>query len=78
MCHLHVALHGEQWRHAMQEEHDALLRNKTWRLVPRPPSVRVTSGNWVLKNKLHPDGSLERRKAKWVLRGDVCKESDAR
>ena len=24
----------------------------------------------MLKNKLHPDGSLERRKARWVVRGD--------
>jgi hypothetical protein len=55
----------------MQAEHDALLCNKTWRLVPRPPGIRVISGKWVLKNKLNPDGSLERRKARWVLRGDV-------
>jgi hypothetical protein len=31
----------------------------------------VLSGEWILKNKLHPDGSLERRKARWVLRGDT-------
>jgi histone deacetylase 1/2 len=68
---IHAALRDEHWRHAMQEEHDALLRNKTWRLVPRPPGVRVISGKWVLKNKLRPDGTLERRKARWVLRGDV-------
>jgi hypothetical protein len=55
----------------MQAEHDALLRNKMWRLVPHPLGIRVISGKWVLKNKLHPYGSLERRKARWVLRGDV-------
>jgi hypothetical protein len=55
----------------MQEEHDALLRNKTWRLVPRPLGARVIADKWVLKNKLHPDGTLERRKARWILRGDV-------
>jgi hypothetical protein len=55
----------------MQEEHDALLRNKTWRLVPRSSGIRVIAGKWVLKNKLHPDGTLERRKARWVLHGDV-------
>jgi histone deacetylase 1/2 len=68
---IHAALRDDDWRLAMQEEHNALLRNRTWRLVPRPPGVRVLSGKWILKNKLCPDGSLERRKARWVLRGDV-------
>jgi hypothetical protein len=68
---INVVLRDEHWRHAMQEEHDALLCSKTWRLIPRPPSVRVISGKWILKNKLHPDGILEHRKARWVLRGDV-------
>jgi hypothetical protein len=54
----------------MQEEYNALLRNGTWRLVPRPPGARVISGKWILKNKLNPDGSLERRKARWVVRSD--------
>jgi len=54
---------------AMQEEFDALKRNGTWTLVPRPPRANVISGKWLFKNKLHPDGSLERRKARWVVRG---------
>jgi hypothetical protein len=68
---IRAALCDEGWRQAMQAEHNTLLRNKTWRLVPRPPGVRVIGGKWILKNKLHLDGSLERRKARWVLRGDV-------
>lgn len=27
------------------------------------------SGKWVFKHKLNPDGSLERYKAQWVVRG---------
>lgn len=54
----------------MKDEFDALMRNRTWRLVPRPPGARVLTGKWVLKNKLNPDGTLERRKARWVVRGD--------
>jgi len=37
--------------------------------VPRPPNANVISGKWLFKNKLNPDGTLERRKARWVVRG---------
>lgn len=53
----------------MQDEFDALKANGTWTLVPRPPHANVITGKWLFKNKLHPDGSLERRKARWVVRG---------
>ena len=33
------ALKDENWRQAMQLEFDALQRNKTWTLVPRPPGA---------------------------------------
>ena len=53
----------------MEEEHAALLRNQTWDLVPRPPRSNVVTGKWIFKHKLQADGSLERYKARWVLRG---------
>jgi hypothetical protein len=68
---IRAALRDDGWCQAMTKEHDALLFNKTWCLVPRPSGVRIISEKWVLKNKLHPNGSLKRRKARWVLRGDV-------
>lgn len=52
----------------MQEEYDAFLRIDTWRLVPRPREAHIITRKWVFKNKLHADGSLEHRKARWVLR----------
>jgi histone deacetylase 1/2 len=47
----------------MQEEFDALQRNRTWELIPRPPYANVITGKWVFKHKLLPDGTLERYKA---------------
>jgi hypothetical protein len=53
----------------MQAEFDALQANKTWSLVPRPPGARVITGKWVFKHKMNADGTLERYKARWVVRG---------
>jgi len=53
----------------MELEFDALQRNRTWCLVDRPPGANVVSGKWVFRHKLNPDGSLERYKARWVVRG---------
>ncbi|WVZ83487.1 LOW QUALITY PROTEIN: hypothetical protein U9M48_030629, partial [Paspalum notatum var. saurae] len=47
----------------------ALISNNTWTLVPRPPRANIVSGKWIFKHKFHADGSLDRYKARWVLRG---------
>lgn len=53
----------------MQREYDALQANQTWTLVPRPAGARVITGKWVFKHQMNPDGTLERYKARWVVRG---------
>jgi len=63
------ALRDPAWFQAMQEEFDALRRNGTWELIPRPLRAHVITGKWIFKNKFHADGTLERRKARWVVRG---------
>jgi len=51
----------------MHDEYSALQANGTWELVPRPCGAHVITGEWIFKNKFHEDGSLERRKARWVV-----------
>ena len=63
------ALADPHWRAAMEEEYSALLSNYTWALVPRPPGANVVTGKWIFKHKFLVDGSLDRYKAHWVLRG---------
>jgi hypothetical protein len=53
----------------MPEEFSALLANNTWDLVPCPHGANIVTGKWVYHHKFRPDGSLERYKARWVLRG---------
>jgi hypothetical protein len=64
-----AALKDPSWRDTMQAEYDVLLHNKTWTLIERPTGARVISGEWVFKHKLRSDGTLERYKAQWVVRG---------
>jgi hypothetical protein len=64
-----AALADPHWRAAMEQEYAALIGNNTWDLVPRPPHSNVVTGKWIFKHKFNADGSLERYKARWVLRG---------
>jgi hypothetical protein len=51
------------------EEYAALLANHTWDLVPCPPNTNMVTIKWLFRHKLTSDGSLDRHKARWVLRG---------
>jgi histone deacetylase 1/2 len=53
----------------MEEEYAALLANQTWDLVPQPPGSNVVTDKWIWTYKRWADGTLERYKARWVLRG---------
>uniref|UniRef100_A0A453D0W1 Reverse transcriptase Ty1/copia-type domain-containing protein n=1 Tax=Aegilops tauschii subsp. strangulata TaxID=200361 RepID=A0A453D0W1_AEGTS len=68
------ALKDPHWHNAMLDEFHALVKNKTWCLVPRPAGVNVVTGKWIFRHKLHPDGSLARYKARGVLRGFTQQE----
>jgi hypothetical protein len=63
------ALADPNWRAAMEDEFSTLLQNNTWELVPRPTQGNIVTGKWIFKHKFRVDGSLERYKARWVLRG---------
>jgi len=54
---------------AMHKEIQALLDNNTWDFVDLPPGKKAINSKWVYKVKLHSDGTLERLKARLVIRG---------
>jgi len=47
----------------MQDEYDALIKNKTWDLVPQPSDVNIILSIWIFRHQKKPDGSFERHKA---------------
>jgi len=47
----------------------ALLANQTWDLVPRPPGSNIVTDKWIWTHKRWANGTLERYKTRWVLRG---------
>lgn len=60
------ALSDPNWKAAMLDEYNALIKNKTWDLVPRPPDVNVIRSMWVFRHKKKSNGSFERHKARLV------------
>jgi hypothetical protein len=64
-----IALQDPLWRQAMSDEFDALLRNKTWHLVPSRPGLNIIDCKWVFKIKQKSDGSVDRYKARLVAKG---------
>jgi hypothetical protein len=53
----------------MHDEFDALIKNKTWQLVPPQAGLNVIDSKWGLKLKHNPDGSIARYKARLVAKG---------
>ncbi|GKE99607.1 ribonuclease H-like domain-containing protein, partial [Tanacetum coccineum] len=63
------ALKDPQWRNAMYDEYNALIKNGTWLLIPRPAGVNMVRSMWLFKHKFHSDGTLSRYKARLVANG---------
>jgi Reverse transcriptase (RNA-dependent DNA polymerase) len=68
------AIHGPystEYREAMRTEIEALEKQNTWDSILRPPNQRVLKSTWVFKLKRLPDGTPQRHKARFCVRGDL-------
>lgn len=74
-CHVDDPIHFEEaimdrkWIEAMDEEINAIERNKTWDLVELPKGKEVIGVKWVYKTKSNAEGKIERHKARLVVKG---------
>jgi histone deacetylase 1/2 len=66
---VHEALGDPKWYKVMEEEYSALIRNKTWHLVPPKQGMNLIGCKWVYKIKKKADGSIERYKVRLVAKG---------
>jgi hypothetical protein len=63
------ALSTPSWKAAMNDEYTALMRNKTWHLVPPQADRNVIDCKWVFKVKHKAGGLIDRHKAHLVAKG---------
>jgi hypothetical protein len=66
---LNEAFGNKHWKEAMDLEYSALMKNKTWHLVPPRKGINIIDSKWVYKIKRKADGSLDRYKARLVAKG---------
>ncbi|GJY79652.1 ribonuclease H-like domain-containing protein [Tanacetum coccineum] len=65
------AFNDPNWQNAMRDEYTALIKNKTWTLVPRPPDTNIVRCMWLFRHKHLADGTLSRYKARLVANGST-------
>nr|GFA21046.1 hypothetical protein [Tanacetum cinerariifolium] len=53
----------------MLDEYNALIKNGTWILVPKPTGVNMVHSMWLFKHNFHANGTLSRYKARLVANG---------
>lgn len=60
---------SENWKTAILEEYNSLVKNKTWFLTNLPQGRKAIRCKWVFKTKTDHLGNIERYKARLVAKG---------
>ncbi|CAA7042927.1 unnamed protein product [Microthlaspi erraticum] len=68
------AMTSLHFRHAMNEELEAMEVNRTWTIESLPPGKNVVGCKWVYTIKYKADGTIERYKARLVAKGFTQQE----
>eukprot|EP00253_Pinus_taeda_P025723 PITA_25723 len=67
--HFEDAIKDKKWIEVMDDEMNAIERNKTWDLVELPKCKEVIGVKWVYKTKCNAEGKIEIHKARLVVKG---------
>ena len=63
------SIEGLMWKEAIKSKIYSILRNHTWELVDLPSGCKPLSSKCVFKRKRKVDGSIDRYKARLVIKG---------
>ncbi|KAL0892790.1 hypothetical protein ABMA27_014491 [Loxostege sticticalis] len=58
-----------EWQKAMANEMKSLADNKVWKLCELPPNRKALPCKWVYRIKRNPDGTIDKYKARLVVKG---------
>lgn len=64
----------EKWQEAINSEINSLEENETWELVELPKGRKAIPCKWLFKIKTNADGTLDKYKARLVIKGYSQKE----
>ena len=59
----------KQWKDAMIEEYQSIMKNDVWDIVQRPEGNSIVTSKWIYKIKHAADGSIDKYKAIFVVYG---------
>ena len=62
------------WKEAVNNEIESIMQNHTWELVDLPPGSKPLGYKWIFKRKMKADGSIDKYKARLVVKGYKQKE----
>ena len=57
------------WKEAIKNEFYSILKNQTWELIGLPLREKPIGCKWIFKRKYLPDVSIEKYKARLVVKG---------
>ena len=63
--------HADYWKDAVRSEMDSIMSKVTWEVVECLYGCKPIGCKWVFKNKLRPDGTIEKYKARLVAKGYI-------
>jgi len=58
----------------MVEEYISIMVNDVWEVMPRPQDRSMEGSRWIYKIKYAAEGSVEKYKARFVVKGYAQKE----
>ncbi|XP_068483448.1 uncharacterized protein [Phaseolus vulgaris] len=66
---------AKHWDKAIKTELDSIKKNNTWTLVDLPKGAKLIGCKWIFKKKYHPDGSIQKYKARLIAKGFTQKHN---